>query len=153
MPQGVILAGRVDDRAWLTGGAGAELPLMYNSATVLACPAGPTAPVRMGVFVPAASSAARAGPADAGNENTGPGWTIAPKGQELQLRMCGLLWPEAAERLANSAYVTRERIGSGQVILFASDPNFRAGALGTRRLFSNAIVLGPGMGASQPIKP
>jgi hypothetical protein len=67
--------------------------------------------------------------------------------------MSGLLWPEAADRLANAAYVTRQSIGNGQVILFASDPNFRAATLGTARIFQNAVVLGPGMGASQPIRP
>ena len=71
----------------------------------------------------------------------------------MRLRMSGLLWPEAADRLANAAYLTRESIGAGQLILFASDPNFRGAALGTSRIFANAIVLGPGMGASEPIKP
>jgi hypothetical protein len=82
-----------------------------------------------------------------------PGWTIAPLGFEMRLRMSGLLWPEAADRLANAAYVTRESVGTGQVILFASDPTFRAAALGTSRIFANAITFGPGMGASEPIKP
>jgi hypothetical protein len=67
--------------------------------------------------------------------------------------MSGLLWPEAAERLANSAYLTRERIKAGQVICFASSPMFRAGAVGTTRLFTNAVVFGPGLGTSQPIVP
>jgi hypothetical protein len=67
--------------------------------------------------------------------------------------MSGLLWPEAAERLANSAFVAREAVKNGQVIYFASSPVFRAGALGTQRIFSNAIVCGPGMGTRQPIMP
>jgi hypothetical protein len=71
----------------------------------------------------------------------------------MRLRMSGLLWPEAADRLANAAYATRESVGAGQLILFAADPNFRGAALGTARIFANAIVLGPGMGASEPIKP
>ena len=54
---------------------------------------------------------------------------------------------------ANAAYVTRESVGSGQLILFASDPVFRAAALGTARVLANAVVCGPGMGASQPIMP
>jgi hypothetical protein len=64
-----------------------------------------------------------------------------------------LLWPEAADRLANTEYVTRESIGNGRLILFASDPNFRAASPGTARVFCNAVVPGPGMGASQAIKP
>jgi hypothetical protein len=71
-----------------------------------------------------------------------PGWTIAPPGFEMRLRMSGLLWPEAADRLANAAYVTRESVGAGQLILFASDPTFRGAALGTSRIFANAITLG-----------
>jgi hypothetical protein len=82
-----------------------------------------------------------------------PGWTIAPPGFEMRLRMSGLVWPEAADRLANAAYVTRESVGAGELILFASDPTFRGAALGTSRIFANAIVFGPGMGASEPIKP
>jgi hypothetical protein len=38
------------------------------------------------------------------------------------LRLSGLLWPEARERMAESAYATVERVGSGQIILFASLP-------------------------------
>jgi Zinc carboxypeptidase len=64
------------------------------------------------------------------------------------LRLSGLLWPEAAVRLADSAYLTVERVGNGQVILFAQDPNFRGAWHGTRRLLLNAILLGPGCGAS-----
>jgi hypothetical protein len=67
--------------------------------------------------------------------------------------MSGLLWPEAADRIADTAYLTRERIGAGQVILFASNPTLRAGALGTSRVLANALVYGPGMGATQAIKP
>jgi hypothetical protein len=69
------------------------------------------------------------------------------------LRMSGLLWPEATQRLANAAYLTREGVGKGQVILFAGQPTFRAATLGTQRLFMNAIVNGPGMGANSPIIP
>ncbi len=82
-----------------------------------------------------------------------PGWTVAPPGYELRLRMSGLLWPEAADRIAHSAYVTREGVGAGQVILFACSPTFRDATQGTKRVFVNAIICGPGMGASQAIRP
>ena len=62
------------------------------------------------------------------------------------LHLGGLLWPEAAGRLARTAYVAREKVGCGQVILFADDPNFRAWTLGTRRLLLNAMLYGPGLG-------
>jgi len=63
-----------------------------------------------------------------------------------RLHLGGLLWPEAAARLAHTAYATRESAGRGQVILFVSPPEFRGWTLATRRLFTNAILLGPGLG-------
>jgi len=68
-----------------------------------------------------------------------------------QLRLSGLFWPEARRRWADSAFVTRERLGFGQVILFANDPFFRGYLEGTGRLFLNALLLGPGLGASHPV--
>ena len=65
--------------------------------------------------------------------------------------MSGLLWPEARQRIANSAYATVERKGNGQVILFAYDPFHRAYFQGTGRLMLNAVLLGPGLGTSQSI--
>jgi hypothetical protein len=62
------------------------------------------------------------------------------------LRVSGLLWPEARLRFANSSYCTQEPAGRGQIILFASQPNFRAFFRGSERLLSNAILFGPGMG-------
>ena len=70
-----------------------------------------------------------------------------------RLRLSGLLWPEAAARVADSAYVTSERVGSGQILLFASEPDFRGSYHGTRRLLINAVLLGPGCGTSQPLPP
>jgi hypothetical protein len=62
------------------------------------------------------------------------------------LRLSGLLWPEARERIAGSSYCTRESRGAGQVILFADQPNFRAYFRGSERLLVNAILYGPGLG-------
>jgi len=62
------------------------------------------------------------------------------------IRLSGLLWPEARERWALSSYLTREKIGNGQVISFLGNPYYRATFLGTGRLLVNAILLGPGMG-------
>jgi len=67
------------------------------------------------------------------------------------VRLSGLLWPEAAERIGDSAWLTRESSGDGQVILFTSMPGFRGFHLATARFFGNAVVLGPGLGASAPI--
>jgi hypothetical protein len=168
MPAGVMLAGRVDDRSWLTAGCGEYVPLFYYGGTVLLSPPSVQTPVRLGFFSPAppkppepTNAAANSDAKDKDKDKDkkkddakpAPGWTLAPPGFEMRLRMSGLLWPEAADRLANAAYVTRESVGAGQLILFASDPTFRAAALGTSRIFANAVILGPGMGASEPIKP
>jgi hypothetical protein len=162
MPIGALLAGRVDDRSWLTAGCGEYVPLIYTGKTVLLAPPTVEAPVRLGVFNPAVlkppEAAAPASSTDSKEKKKddtkpAPGWTITPPGFEMRLRMSGLLWPEAADRLANAAYVTRESVGAGQLILFASDPTFRGAALGTSRIFANAITFGPGMGASEPIEP
>jgi hypothetical protein len=178
MPTGVIVAGRVDDRSWLTAGCRNFVPIVVRQAPVLMVAQGASAPVRFGAYSAApekpeaekkAEAAAKAdqkpeakadGKTDAkdgkkdAEEPKAPErthWAPLPPGQELRLRMCGLLWPEAADRLADAAYVTRETLGAGQVILFAESPNFRGAARGTMRLFSNAVVFGPGMGASQPV--
>jgi hypothetical protein len=63
-----------------------------------------------------------------------------------RLHLGGLLWPEAAARLAHTAYVTREAKGRGQVILFLDSPEIRGWTLATRRLLLNAILFGPGAG-------
>jgi hypothetical protein len=68
------------------------------------------------------------------------------------LRLSGLLWPEARERWANTAYVTCESKGKGQVILFADEPNFRSYFYGTTRLLINAMLLGPGMGTQNVVE-
>ena len=67
------------------------------------------------------------------------------------VRLSGLLWPEAAERIGDSVWLTREGVGDGQVILFTSMPAFRGFHFGTARFFGNAVVLGPGLGASAPL--
>ncbi len=67
-----------------------------------------------------------------------------------RLRLSGLLWPEARDRLALSAYATVERVGAGQIILFSSPPSFRGATPGTARLLANALVYGPSLGARQP---
>lgn len=172
-PQGALLAARVDDRSWLTAGCADDLPVLYGGATVLMAPTGVAAPLRFGVFVDAPKPGPKAGEAlsDPGpreksdNAKEGekgdkkdakpppPGWRVAPPGHEMVLRLSGLLWPEYADRVANSAYVTREGVGNGQVILFASSPTTRAATLGTQRVLSNAMVYGPGMGARPTIRP
>jgi len=69
----------------------------------------------------------------------------------MNIRMSGLVWPEASQRIANSAYLTRERVGKGQIILFSGEPNFRGSTKGTNRLWLNAVVYGSGLGTSASI--
>jgi hypothetical protein len=66
------------------------------------------------------------------------------------LHLAGLLWPEGAERVARTAFLTQESRGKGQVILFAADPAFRRSLCAEERLLLNAVLLGPGLGTEHP---
>ncbi len=63
-----------------------------------------------------------------------------------RLHLGGLLWPEAAARLAMTGYATREAVGRGQIILFADNPSYRRWVAESERLLTNAILMGPGLG-------
>jgi len=161
MPQGAILAARVDPKHWLTFGAGPILPVLAGQQAVLMSGADVETPVRFGVLTPSLNppepvkkpEASENEVASKTPEPPRAGWSALPEGFDLQLRMSGLLWPEAGQRLANSAAVTRESLGRGQVILFAGSPTFRAATRGTARLLANAIVYGPGLGTATTVKP
>ena len=155
MPQGALLAGSTDQKHWLTFGSDEVLPVRYGQGRVLMVPGGAEAAVRMGELSKMSDSRWKAAQAEL-EESGGArsiGWASLPDEYELRLRMSGLLWPEAAQRIANSAYLVRERKGAGQVILFADRPIYRAAALGSNRMLLNAIVYGPGLGARTPIIP
>jgi len=128
-----------DDDAWLRrfSPSGATLLGLVDESSWLTFGAGPELPVLFGgSFVYLSKS---------------PVQTPVRLAEPEDLRLAGLLWPEARGRIANSAWLTRERKGSGQVILFAAMPAYRGYYEATGRLFGNAVVLGPGLGASQPI--
>jgi len=146
MPQGAILAARTDQEHWLTFGCDEEMTALFLGGTVLMAKDGVDAPVRLGVIETVDDVADEAAPSRVG-------WAATPPGQAVRLRARGLLWPEAAHRLANAALVTRERLGRGQIILFAAPPAFRGATLGTARIYLNAVVFGPGMGGSPGITP
>lgn len=187
MPQGAIVAGRVDDKHWLTSGAGGVLPVIFGNDPILMTDEAATAAVRVGAWT-RTTVPQDAGPEPAAGEGPGNsttradgepepslhsgtatnnqtdgtavqpgatwiGWGPTPPGHELRVRMSGLLWPEAARRIANAAYATVENRGRGQVILFASAPTFRAASMGTTRLFLNAVVFGPGFASSHILEP
>ena len=75
-----------------------------------------------------------------------PNNTPARLAEADDLRLGGLLWPEAKERIAKGSWATQERVGNGQVILFATQPNFRGYFRGAERLLLNAMFYGPGLG-------
>ncbi|MCP4655433.1 MAG: peptidase [bacterium] len=153
MPQGAILAGRVDQEHWLTFGCDAYLPvLIRRNPPVLMAKDRVEAPIRLGYYSPLDSGGRSEKKAEAPGTSR-VGWAAVPEGQELRLRMSGLLWPEASHRLAHSAFVTREAVGRGQVILFAASPTFRGATMGTARILTHALIYGPGLGTRPALIP
>ena len=73
-------------------------------------------------------------------------------GDYENVKLSGILWPEARERWAESVYSARESVGKGQVVMFATDPNFRGYFLGGERMLLNAVLLGPGFGTRQTVE-
>ena len=143
MPSGAMVAGRVDNKHWLSFGAPDVLPILYGNYPVLMTGSNAEAVIRIGSY-------------EDNNEVQDYrtiNWSSIPPGKDLNIRMSGLVWPEAAQRIANSAYLTRERVGKGQIILFSGEPNFRGSARGTNRLWLNAVVYGAGLGTASRIAP
>ncbi len=58
------------------------------------------------------------------------------------LKLSGYLTDENAKKLANTAYLVREQLGRGFVILYADSPIFRGFWDGTVRLFMNSVFFG-----------
>lgn len=71
-----------------------------------------------------------------------PGELVLRYAPKNRLRLTGYLWPEAWDRLAGSPYLWTEQVGSGRVIGFAGDPNFRAQWRSLSAIFANAVLLG-----------
>ncbi len=80
-----------------------------------------------------------------------PSHTPARMAKVEDLRLGGLLWPEAKNRISEGSWATQERVGNGQVILFATQPNFRGYFRGAERLLLNAIFYGPGLGTNTSV--
>ncbi|WNC68349.1 M14 family metallopeptidase [Thalassotalea nanhaiensis] len=140
MPSGALVGTRTDQKSWLTYGVNEILPVLIDNSPQLMSKRPASAIVRYGVLIDNPKAKERL-----------IGWSTIPEGKDLYLRMSGLVWPEAAQRISNSAYLTRDRKGNGQVIMFANSPNFRGATKGTARLLLNAIVYGPGLGSNQAI--
>jgi hypothetical protein len=60
------------------------------------------------------------------------------------LVLSGTVWEESRPQLASKAFLMHQRVGGGQIIAFAEDPNYRAYTEATQLLFINAVLLGPG---------
>ena len=140
MPSGAFVAGRVDNTHWLSFGTPDILPVLYSKQPVLMTSNRAEAVVRIGSIEP-----------NNGSEIKQLNWSTIPADHDIKVRMSGLVWPEASEKIANSAYLTREQIGNGQLILFSGQPNFRGSTRGTSRLWLNAVVYGAGLGTTPRI--
>ena len=147
MPAGAFVASRVDQKHWLSFGVNERLPLLFANNPVLMSDDSSQAVTRIGVLQDKKSGAFASLAKLVFGKQKAIGWSTLPEDHQLIVRMSGLLWPEAAQRIANAAHVTRESRGKGQVILFATQPSFRGSTKGTDRLFLNAIIYGPGLGA------
>jgi hypothetical protein len=58
------------------------------------------------------------------------------------IKVSGFITPENEKKLAQTAYIVRERVGRGTAVLFADTPVFRGFSDGTARLLLNAIFFG-----------
>ena len=138
MPSGSMVAARSDQKHWLTFGTDDLIPVLYANNPILMTGGNAEAPIRIGELIKN----------DEVEEARALNWSQIPQGFDLNVRMSGLVWPEASQRIANSAYLTREKIGKGQVILFSGEPNFRGSTIGTNRIWLNAVIYGSGLGTS-----
>ncbi|HXE75730.1 MAG TPA: M14 family metallopeptidase [Candidatus Xenobia bacterium] len=80
--------------------------------------------------------------------NTAPILELSESGENVayfpreKIKLSGFLMPENEKKLAQTAYLVRERQGQGFVILFADSPVFRGFWDSTARLLANAIFFG-----------
>jgi hypothetical protein len=56
--------------------------------------------------------------------------------------LCGYVHPETLKKIANSSAINIDYKGSGRIIMFSDNPNFRGTWFGTNKLFFNALMLG-----------
>ncbi len=64
--------------------------------------------------------------------------------------LCGYVHAETLKKIANSSAINIDYLGSGRVILFSDNPNFRGTWFGTNKLFFNALFLGSTMTEIRP---
>jgi hypothetical protein len=111
---GAMLRVTLDPEHWLSAGFDGEIVALVESSRVFA-------PMKL----------------DAGRN-------VGVYAKKDRLVAGGLAWPEAQALLAEKAYLIHQRMGQGQIVAFAEDPNYRAFTEATELLFINAILIGPG---------
>jgi hypothetical protein len=81
-------------------------------------------------------------------DDTAPILELSAKGEnpgyfaDGNLKVSGFLTSDNEKKLIHTAYLVRERVGRGSVVLFADTPVFRGFSDGTTRLFLNAVFFG-----------
>ncbi len=72
------------------------------------------------------------------------GTNVAVYQPEDKFFASGFMWDDARKQIPNKAYLMHSRVGRGNVVGFAEDPNYRAFMDGLNVMFLNAVFLGPG---------
>jgi hypothetical protein len=122
-------------------GMGAPLPASVPGAILRARP-DTLSPIMAGVRETELAVLMRGSTVYKAPDDFRPGEIVIRYVDEERLRLAGYLWPEVPARVAESPYLWTERVGSGRVIGFADDPNFRGMFRGMLPLFANAVFLG-----------
>jgi hypothetical protein len=125
-----------------SGPAGAVVVSTNNPGAIVRALADTLSPLLAGVretewMVPVQGNRVFAAPRD-----LRPGELVLRYAPRERLRVAGYLWPETPGRLAGTPALWTERVGSGRVIAFAHDPNYRDLWRGHLALFANAVFLG-----------
>jgi hypothetical protein len=107
----------LDENEWIISGYDYDLPVLINSNRLYRAPDGPPSPAQR---------------------------TPVRVAEGDDIRIAGHMWEENLERLPGSVFLYEQRVGSGRIISFAEDVNFRGYWRGADRLFLNAVLLGPG---------
>ncbi len=61
-----------------------------------------------------------------------------------KVMVSGFAWEESLQQIAGKACIIHQTSGSGNVVAFSEDPNYRAFQDGANLLFLNAVFFGPG---------
>ncbi|MEA5445074.1 M14 family zinc carboxypeptidase [Gammaproteobacteria bacterium AB-CW1] len=113
---GAFFETEIDERHWLSAGFDRAPRVMVNSNRIYRAPEGPPSPAQNAVI------------RYAGN---------------LDAPVAGHVWEESLDKLPGGVFAWEQRVGSGRVVAFPEDLNFRGYWRGVDRLFLNAVVLGP----------